>query len=123
MKKFIVIIFALLFSFQMISFAQKRSPSPATHFYIVEYIRGEKISCHTLDITFFIKTSPQQAEEILRNQLSFIVKNFPPKIDILATAWYSTSSNLYESSMVPLPNGKNHLAYSAKTRKTDYLAP
>jgi hypothetical protein len=121
MKKILFLSMMFLFIFQILAFSQNRALSPQTHFYSVEYIRGEKIKCHTLDIRFFIKATAQQAEEILRSQLNFIVKNFPPSIDILATAWYSTSSDYYEGTIIPLPNGKEHLAYTAKTKKIDYM--
>jgi len=120
LKRFLLFSLVLLFIFQASAISQGRSPSPQTHFYLLEYERGEKVKCHNLIATFFVKVSPQQAEDILRSELNFIIKNFPPQIDILATAWYSTSSDVNEGVQIKMPNGKN-LAYLAKSKKIDYL--
>jgi hypothetical protein len=94
-----------------------RTPSPTTHFYFIEYRRapaGESIT--TLNAVFFIKVTGMQAESVLRSELALVQKLFPPKTDVLATAWFSPTADESDEKEILLPDGSNCLLYSAKDR-------
>lgn len=116
MKKLAILIL-MMFSF---SFMNATQPSPKTHIYITEYKKAIA-SVHSLDTTFFVKVTPEQAEAILRIEVEFTIKHFSPKFDVLATAWYSPTGNEVDEKMITLKNGKQHIVYYIKTKMIDYL--
>jgi hypothetical protein len=113
----LVILILLMFSF---SFMNATQPSPKTHVYFTEY-KKPIASVHSLDTTFFVKVTPEQAEDILRIEVEFTIKHFSPKFDVLATAWYSPTGSEADEKMITFKNGKQHLVYSIKTKMIDYL--
>lgn len=94
--------------------------SPKTHVYFTEY-RKPVASVHSLDTVFFVKVSPEQAEDILRTELELTIKHFSPKFEVLATAWFSATGNQGDEKMIVLKNGKKHLVYNPKSKMIDYL--
>jgi len=102
------------------SFMNATQQSPKTHVYFTEF-KKPVASVHGLDTVFFIKVSPEQAEHILRTELELTIKHFSPKIDVLATAWFSATGNQGDEIMIVLKNGKKHLVYNAKTKIIGYL--
>lgn len=116
MKRFCFLAFILF----IISMLYSSVPSPKTHIYYTEYTKAVA-SVHCLNVIFFIKSTPQQAEEILRAEMQFIIKNLKPKFDVLGTAWYSPTGDEVDEEMIILSNGKKHLVYSIKTKSINYL--
>lgn len=116
MKKLVILILTVV-SFSAISATQ---PSPKTHVYFTEY-RKPIASVHSLDTTFFVKVTPEQAEAIIRIEVEFTIKHFSPKFDVLATAWYSPTGNEVDEKIITFKNGKQHIVYSIKTKMIDYL--
>jgi hypothetical protein len=118
MKKSTIFIFIMFF----VSTMNATVPSPKTHLYFTEYLKPVAgMHLYSLNAIFFVKITSQQAEAILRAELESIVKNFSPKFDILATAWYSPTGNEIDEKIIEFPNGKKFLTYSVKTKTIDYL--
>lgn len=66
-----------------------------------------------VDIVFYkIKPSPYKTEQILAANIISSASIQPDK-DILGTAWYSSSGDAGDITILPVKDGSFHLAYSA----------
>lgn len=86
--------------------------SARTHFYAIEYDRPLKNSggLRVLTFDFFIKVSPQQAEEIVRSELDRIKKYFPLTGKVMAMAFFYPDDAHEER--ITFPDGSTSISYS-----------
>jgi len=92
--------------------------SARTHFYAIEYNRPMKNSgdLRVLGFEFFIKVSPQQAEEIVRSELDRIKKYFAPTGKVMAMAYFYPDDAHEEQ--ITFPDGSTSIIYSPTTGLT-----
>ncbi len=117
MKKLIPLVICFLFVFAVPTLFA-RDPSPATHFYFIEYkkpIQGSD-NIATLHVVFYEKIESHQAEAFLKSEIERLIKLIPPKCTILAVAWYATGDYLTER-MIKLPDGSRSLIYDLKKKQ------
>jgi hypothetical protein len=94
-------------------------PSPKTHIYVIDYkkpVPGAE-TVNMLNVTFFVKVTPQQAESVLRTELDRIRKLFPPEGDALAIAWFSPTGNEVDEEQISLSDGSTSLIFTSKINK------
>jgi len=114
MKKIIITIL-LIFLISLVS-------SAITKIYSVEYTKPTK-DIRILNIIFCIKITPKQAETALRNEIDFIIKTFPPKVNILAKAWYWPAGREEDEAPIMLTDKdkSDALIYDSKKNKIIYF--
>jgi len=105
-----------------------QAPTAKTHFYSVEYklpVSGLE-SVATLDVVFFVPVDAKAAESFLREHLRFIINSMPPKTDVLASAWGSSTGKAEDEARIKLLDGSNSLIFWQKrgtvTSWLEYLA-
>lgn len=113
----------LILVFLMILLVGSSFASNKTHVYITECSKLVA-GIHSLNVIFYVKVTPQAAEGVLRSEIECFIKHFPPKADILATAWYSSTGSEADEKQIVLTDGKStHLLYSTKTKKINLYDP
>lgn len=119
MKKVIIVVICVLNFIPLIASAQgktKERKDKETLNYSIEYLPPilEADTAHTLLVKFYTKVTTQQAETVVRSELDRILKNSPPKSDIIASAWYLPTNKPNDESPILLPDGSSGLIYSYK---------
>lgn len=123
MKKIIIVVICVLNFIALVASAQGKTKEERKDKemlnYSIEYIPPilETDTAYTLLVKFYTKVTAQQAETVVRSELDRILKNSPPKSDILTSAWYLPTNKPNDESPILLPDGSSGLIYSYKRGK------
>lgn len=112
MRRILWVFFVVMVAVSLVQIGQ--TTSPKNLIFQVEYTKPIA-KVQSLQVQFFVKVSPQKAEEILRDAMALAIKNLPPSVDILGNVWDSNENP------ITLPNGKRHIVYNLKTKQYSYL--
>ena len=120
MRKMIltVIVFALILASPSIPASSASSAKNLV--FVIEFTKPIA-SVQNLNVIFRTRPTPQIAEQVVRDSISLAIKYFPPTVEVMGVAWYSSDGVEYNEEKLNFANGKSFLVYNPKTKAITYL--